>query len=265
MIKHVFLLLAVPFIGIAIASAQCTPDYQGTVAGLDPDSLPHATYNKSYSQIIQMLVPSDTMITEFGGQPLPQPLAATVNYVDLLDLDLGTLTTYSFTYATKSQDPNGDNTHFPGGSEGCVLFSAPASNGAPIGTYPTAIYVSYNVDIPALGIFGYDVKDTVVDYTLVVEAEGTGISVVNNNQFLLIQNYPNPFNGNTKVDFISPKTDTYTFEVINILGEVIYSQQVNAHRGLNSISFDASKLSKGTYTYSVGSKESKSVKIMTIN
>ncbi len=264
MIKKLLFIASVPFLGITMVSAQCTPNYTGTVAGLDPDSLPHATVNVAYSQVIQMLVPSDTAITEFNGQQLSTPVNATVNYVDLINLDLGSLTTYSFSYATVSQDPNGDNTHFPGGSEGCVFFNAPASNGAPVGNYPVAIYVKYNADIPDFGIKGYDTYDTITSYSLIVD-KAAGISVVSSNSFQLLQNSPNPFNGTSKVDFISPKSDTYTFTVYNMVGEVVYSQKTDAKRGLNSIVFDGSILKSGMYTYSIGNADVKTTKIMTVS
>ena len=69
-------------------------------------------------------------------------------------------------------------------------------------------------------------------------------------QFSLEQNYPNPFNPTTTIRFGLDVQDHVQLDVFNILGQKVHTL-VNENRtaGWHRVSFDASRLSSGTYFY----------------
>lgn len=71
------------------------------------------------------------------------------------------------------------------------------------------------------------------------------------NEFELKQNYPNPFNPVTNIEFKLDKTARVTLEVFNSLGQKVATILNNELRnsGVNEVTFDASELPSGVYTY----------------
>ena len=92
-------------------------------------------------------------------------------------------------------------------------------------------------------------------YTLVVGSTPSGVG--NNNTisegYQLYQNYPNPFNPSTSIEFNLPKEARVTLKVYDLLGREVSTilNGVVQKAGLNSFSFDGSKLSSGIYFYKI--------------
>jgi len=81
--------------------------------------------------------------------------------------------------------------------------------------------------------------------------------------FVLEQNYPNPFNPATNVRFSLPEANQVMLRVYDLLGQevaTLANQFMNA--GTFEISFDASDLPTGIYTYSLTAGKLQSVKKM---
>jgi len=81
--------------------------------------------------------------------------------------------------------------------------------------------------------------------------------------FVLEQNYPNPFNPATNIRFSLPEANQVTLRVYDMLGQevaTLVNQFMNA--GTFEISFDASELPTGIYTYSLTAGNFNSVKKM---
>jgi hypothetical protein len=81
--------------------------------------------------------------------------------------------------------------------------------------------------------------------------------------FVLEQNYPNPFNPATNIRFSLPEANQVTLRVYDLLGQevaTLVNQFMNA--GTFEISFDASNLPTGIYTYSLTAGNFNSVKKM---
>ncbi|CAN5565419.1 hypothetical protein BH10BAC5_BH10BAC5_19970 [soil metagenome] len=79
----------------------------------------------------------------------------------------------------------------------------------------------------------------------------------------LKQNYPNPFNPETQIEFSIPKNSFVTLKVYNTLGREV-SELVNDRRdrGTYRVSFDGSKLTSGTYFYTLTTADHSETKKM---
>ncbi len=69
----------------------------------------------------------------------------------------------------------------------------------------------------------------------------------------LIQNYPNPVVGNTLIQYQLDETSQAKFEVLDMTGKLVHSQDLGmVPAGLaNRLDFDATHLAPGVYTYSI--------------
>lgn len=85
-------------------------------------------------------------------------------------------------------------------------------------------------------------------------------------EFTLAQNYPNPFNPVTTIDYtISDDIHMATFEVLNILGQSVYREELpNLSPGSYSLEFNGDNLPSGIYLYRLTTDESKITRKMTL-
>ncbi len=68
--------------------------------------------------------------------------------------------------------------------------------------------------------------------------------------FTLHQNYPNPFNPETRIIFELPKPSSVLFEVFDISGKIVYTQNDIVKKGGKfELTFDGSNLASGVYFY----------------
>jgi hypothetical protein len=74
------------------------------------------------------------------------------------------------------------------------------------------------------------------------------------NGYMMSQNYPNPFNPSTEIVFALPKAGFTTVKVYDMLGKEV-ATLVNEHLGVGTFktTLDGSRLSSGTYVYSLTS------------
>ena len=74
--------------------------------------------------------------------------------------------------------------------------------------------------------------------------------------FALRQNYPNPFNNETVIEFDLPRASEVKFEIINILGQVVYDVSSRYSAGSHTIYWDGSSnlgqtVGSGVYYYRI--------------
>ena len=89
-------------------------------------------------------------------------------------------------------------------------------------------------------------KDVNTDF--VVDKEQ--VNTINN-----ISAYPNPFTSKTQINFTSTKTQNIDFSIKNMLGKMVYHENIETKKGFNSIPFFRNNLTKGMYIYTLQTNE----------
>lgn len=233
--KNLLLLMFVVLIaGVTKLSAQCTPDPNVNTSGIVPDSatnLPPAYVGVPYSTTLTAVVPLDTTS---GVVP------ATIEKICVTNFTQPNITDFSWM-------TNVANDCFPGGEKNCLILSANPQT-SDIGIHTMVITLVTTAKIG--GAIPYTQTDE-IDYYQIVVNPAAGISVSDARKFFAMKNVPNPFANSTDVHFNAPKAENYTFVVTNFLGQVVLDETINAVKGPNKYSFDASNLPKGVYIYTL--------------
>lgn len=234
-IYSLFFVVSVSFLGASISHAQCEPDTVNCIDSLQagafcPKTLPDGFIGQLYSEVITIITPSQY---DYGGL-----------VVEVLDLVVENVMNMppGIIY-----DANAD-TLLPD-SAYCVLLSGTPETA---GVYNLGIAVTALVNIPGLGIIR---TDTIIDDTSVsiVIHEGTGLNDPFREDQLVICG-PNPFNNTTTIRLKSQGIDDTELLVYNLLGGIVYREQMRTSPGINHFRFDGQDLSHGTYIYHITTK-----------
>jgi len=103
----------------------------------------------------------------------------------------------------------------------------------------------------------------------IVEQIGTDVNDVGGLQpesFQLMQNFPNPFNGTTTITFNLPAEDNISFEVFNLLGEIVYQSNLGElQKGVHQLTWNGEAssprmVSSGFYLYRIRGRNASAVK-----
>lgn len=99
-------------------------------------------------------------------------------------------------------------------------------------------------------------------YYLILKAMGECVSSSTdlNSPFSALRAVPNPVSGLTRIEAQSTQSGAFRFEVFNLVGKRVYTQTVQLYEGANQFTFDAGSLATGTYIYSLGNADGKSVR-----
>jgi len=108
------------------------------------------------------------------------------------------------------------------------------------------------IDAQAATLEGYEIPLTINDAATSIEEPDDILPSV----FALHQNYPNPFNIETVIEFDLPNASEVRFEIINILGQVVYNVTSRHSAGSHTIYWDGSSNSgqtvgTGVYYYRI--------------
>jgi len=134
----------------------------------------------------------------------------------------------------------------------------------PIGIYPIELVINVytNGSITVFGITVPVVTDlysalgnyeSITGYNIVI-SNTSSYEMFNSNEFTLLQNVPNPTKNNTTIQFNTPNDKLIKFQITDMFGKVVHSENITSDIGLNTIEFN-NKLSTGVYTYSVQNDE----------
>ena len=224
-------------LSIIVVSAQCTPNplYYDSTSGAWPDTITNfdpATLGVAYNQVLDFKIAAD------AGEYDPLYTGVT--------LDSVVLTTVTGLPPGLSHTCNNSSCSWLGGTQGCASLSGTPTT---LGTYNVVINLDGWVVVPIIGVFSAPQQFT--GYVIDVGAAGIETIKLNTETFILQQNIPNPANNTTKIQFISGKSNEVTFNMINLLGDIVLSKNINVNKGVNDININLLDYPEGVYLYSV--------------
>jgi len=231
MIKKILSLFLLIVLGLSLTKAQsvCTPDAACNML-VCPDTatnLPHADANVLYETTMTVKIPTDTSMS---GNSI---------HVDSLIFNSVSGLPFDFTAVPDQEKWNG-------GSSGCIIITGTAADSMKGKTYP--ITITTTVYGKLYGSFPMTLPVPLEGYKIIINGSNSVNDIISK-KFIVAQNVPNPFTKTTKIKFISPANETYHFSVFNVVGEMLYSKNVNAIAGENFIEVSAADLYSGIYIY----------------
>jgi hypothetical protein len=224
------------FLGISSSNAQCEPD---TVTCRDtlqpgefcPKVLPDGFIGQPYSEVITVIPPGSYFYSGFE-----------VEVLDLVVQDVKNLPP-GITYESSADTLYPDSAY-------CVLLSGTPETA---GVYDLGITVSVLANIPNLGVLRIDSITDDTSVSMVIHA-GSGLDdPAWEDQFVFCG--PNPFNNTTEIRLKSQGIEDTELVVYNLLGGIVYREQMRTSPGLNSYRFDGQDLRHGTYIYHISTKD----------
>jgi len=255
------LLCFVSFGFLSLASmAQCDPDaydWGSAAFGVSPDptlgeNFEIAEIGQPYADIVFVKCP-----TTVGDIDPENPFATLA--IDSISLDSITIfngladVQMATIGLNVTCNNNGDSPNpcmfYPGNAYCGDIIGTPTVSG----TFDVQIWVTAHAHLFASA---FAIPYSFPGYTLVINGPN---EIVESTVFSLNlqQNSPNPVSSLTNIHFDLSRSEDTNFEVINLLGEVVYSKSVKGKKGDNLIRFDSSSLQTGVYLYSIQSGDKK--------
>ncbi len=232
-----------------LSYAQCNPDYDftGVEYGVSPDPEQGETFTDgavglAYADTIHLLAPTD------AGSVDPLYAGVPIDSISLLSVSL-TLdgTTYTpqelgLDFACNNAGVSEDPCTIQGGLQGCgSIYGTPTAPGLYNLVVTVQVYATIFGNVISLP-FEYE------GYTLFIDGI-INVSHLSGANFDVAQNKPNPFNKITYVDFELASAGTVKLTVLNLLGSVVYEENINGLRGKNTLKMNAADFQPGVYLY----------------
>ena len=235
LLYSLFFVVSALFLGVSTSSAQCEPDTVNCKDTLLPGEfcprfLPDGFLGQPYSEVITIIPPG---YYNYGGNQ--------VTVLELVVQDVKNMPP-GITY-----EANAD-VFFPDTAY-CVLLSGTPETA---GVYNLGITVSVLVNIPPLGEIRIDSITDDTSVSIVIHA-GSGLDDPAWQDQAVICG-PNPFNNTTTIWLKSQGIDDAELLVYNLLGSIVYREQMRTSPGINHFRFDGLDLRHGTYIYHVTTK-----------
>ncbi|MCX6234508.1 MAG: T9SS type A sorting domain-containing protein [Bacteroidetes bacterium] len=244
------LMLIIAIVFFKQAFPQCTP--MDSIACPDPENngevcpetLPGGIAGIAYESVATILPPPEVEFQPGVFIPLHH-----IKLTDVQNLPPG------ITYQSDSPD-----NIFLVGTYYCILLS-----GVPTvaGNYVLKIIV----DIWAEGIGGGEPiwiaqQTDSTSLSIKIIWDPNAIDEPNDDSFHLDGCKPNPFIDRTRISFYSPDPAELSFDIYDLLGQIMYHQVFPAIRGENFIDLNGGRLPAGLYYYSISGAEKKLTKIL---
>ena len=229
--------------------SQCNPDFIYSllaIPGIWPDAttgIDDATVNKSYSQTLTVIVPKDTSV-DLANFGFPFSLVVPVNVssftVDGID---------GLPSALSYQCGN-PNCVYATGETGCLVINGTPDQSSSNQTYSLTINLTVAIDLNDYGLGVQSFRYPATGYQLYVRPSSNGIFTIYDTELHVIS-----FNEN-ELQFFSPVNSKYVFDLYDVLGQKIYSINIQSMKGLNL--FELPKTIHGIAFYSMHN-ESKNI------
>jgi hypothetical protein len=262
--KH--LLLSVSFFFSLFVSAQCDTagfNFGDAPFGVSPDPNVGETFiegaiGESYSDTIFLIIPTDAgdIVEGFDGAPVDSVVLSSVtlslngtNY-SLADVGLN--------YECNNGEGSPNDCTYYGGQQGCArLFGIPTMAG------------QFSVTVTVTGwttIFQNPFSQPVVFDQYILDISGpVSIASTTIPRFEVYQNMPNPFTGTTDIRVDLNQAAKMKLEVMNLLGDVVISEQIMGSKGKNMLKVNSDELNPGVYLYTIEVAGIKTTKRMVVN
>ncbi|MBC8342854.1 MAG: T9SS type A sorting domain-containing protein, partial [Bacteroidetes bacterium] len=137
-----------------------------------------------------------------------------------------------------------------------VQFTFPGQAVAPIGMFNFCAGTDYTGDM--------NHSNDSLCKSVVGDKCDIGFADINMNGFILKQNIPNPTTGITQVGYTVPTSGTIRFDLMNVLGQSMITQEKTVMAGSHTIELFVGNLPAGVYYYSVIFEGRRLVKKMVI-
>jgi hypothetical protein len=221
------------FLSISVSHAQCEPDTVTCVDTLQPGefcprNLPDGYVGQPYSKVITIIPPD---------QYFYEAMQLLVDVVKLIVTDVKNMPP-GITYEANAPEFYPDTAY-------CVLLS-----GTP---YYLGITITSYVDLPGFSVIGVpDITDD-TSVSITIHAESGLDDPACKDQFVICG--PNPFRNTTMISMKTRGIDDAELVVYNLLGGVVYREQMRTSPGINRFRFDGQDLRHGTYIYHVSTRK----------
>lgn len=245
--KYLLAIIALITISANVMAQSCTPDpfYMDSIYGAWPDTItnfPAGQEGVFYSQVLDFKLPSDAGDIDpvYAGVPIDSAVLT-----DVTGLPPG------LTYICDNS-----NCTWMGGDQGCAsIYGTPTVSGI----YDVVIELDGWVTV----IFAISQPSVFTGYVIEV-SPALEIVMYQKNEFSSKQNSPNPFSEETMIHFTTGQNANVDLRVMDILGNIVHNQTVQANAGGNSIRFRNDALSDGIYMYTLSNGERSITKKMTV-
>ncbi|MBE0570801.1 MAG: T9SS type A sorting domain-containing protein [Ignavibacteriaceae bacterium] len=225
--------------------------------------LPGVNLNPNWGQatvVSFVVIQGDTVMKygglNFQGTELNQNLNLVSAGMQYIHIDFWTANSTELNFFLISPGPNQESVALvpPGATEEWVSVDIPLSSFEPTVNLTEVFQLMFTGN-------GTIYLDNIYFSTMLSDVREVENSFPSD--FVLEQNYPNPFNPATNIRFSIPEANQVSLRVYDLLGQevaTLVNQFMNA--GTFEVSFDASNLPTGIYTYSITAGDFQSVKKM---
>lgn len=233
-LPYVFFVLLFVF-GSLTAGAQCTPD-------------PGVTDPEGNGEMVP-----DTIE---GWEGTPMNLTLSIICPATADIGAGTITLHHITIKSITNKPawlsytcNPANCEYAAGALQCAqVTGTPPAGSAGYTTMDVVVDVYMSLmGSPILAATDYSNGMPLV---LLVHP-AAGVDEINHSGFGSIAPQPNPFNGKVRIGCYSTDRRNASLRILDMVGNVIYTEHMLTSQGQNFFSFTGENLSQGIYFYSI--------------
>lgn len=233
----------------SVCFGQCTPgdsiscpDYQSD-GEICPETLPDVIVNQLYMEEVTIIAPPEYILDTVSGSSI------TLHHLEIVDITNGP--------EGMTWDCNAEDDILMVGTYYCFLLEGTPTT---IGHYPIKIII--DVYIP--GILGSPPLyiATLTDSTslsMEVIEDPFGIPE-DNNSFNKVECLPNPFKTFFDLSFYSNERKKIDFELFNLLGKKVHTEEFITNTGENHFIYDGSDLPSGIYIYSISDEQQRFTK-----